>query len=114
MESKSIPILTKDEAVNEKVVEFPDWNAKSVYFYDAEENILEFIARYNLKTTTDEHVFGLHHILNVSEIAFSVEDNTHFANVVKEHTGGFLFPVSIFLKSLKFRNFFQNFKIFGN
>lgn len=63
--------------------------SKSVYFHDAEENILEFISRYNLKDSTKDDFFDTKHILNVSEIGVAVEDNTKFAEVLKEHFGRF-------------------------
>src|SRR6202008_3247898 len=33
---------------NDELIDFPNWNAKAMYFYDADKNIVEFIARKNL------------------------------------------------------------------
>ena len=49
------------------IQEFKNWNAKAIYFYDADQNIVEFIARNNLKNPTDE-VFEQNLLLALSEI----------------------------------------------
>jgi hypothetical protein len=61
--------------------EFPSksWNSDSVYFLDAAGNVLELIARHNLKNAVDGD-FGSEHILNVSEIGLPQEDVVGFAN----------------------------------
>lgn len=52
------------------------WNAHSVYFLDPGGNILELIARHNLKTDKlDQKMpFDANHILSVSEIGLAVDD----------------------------------------
>jgi len=54
-------------------VMFESWNADAIYFYDLDGNIVEFIARKNLKITTDQ-IFSINSILNVSEIGMPVTD----------------------------------------
>jgi catechol 2,3-dioxygenase-like lactoylglutathione lyase family enzyme len=49
------------------------WNASSVYFYDADHNIVELIARKNL-AIQHSGVFGPEHFLGVSEIGLSVHN----------------------------------------
>lgn len=49
------------------------WNAEMVYFYDADGNIVEFIARHNLPTTSSDP-FGPESITSVSEIGYVVPD----------------------------------------
>ena len=56
-----------------EIVDFPAWNAESIYFYDADKNILEFIARKNLKNSTSE-AFNSSDILEISEIGLATED----------------------------------------
>lgn len=58
-----------------KIVDFVNWNAKAFYFYDSNENILEFIARYDLNYETDE-IFTASCIMSVSEIGIVSEDCT--------------------------------------
>jgi len=55
------------------------WNSDSVYFRDAAGNILEFIARHNLKNAVDED-FNSGQILQVSEIGLPSEDVLGLAN----------------------------------
>lgn len=63
----------------------PSWNARQVYFLDPAGNILEFIARQNLR---DDGVgpFDAGAILNVSEIGLPTDDVTAtVARLVGEH-----------------------------
>ncbi|WP_440120879.1 VOC family protein [Tenacibaculum sp. Ill] len=48
------------------ITNFENWNANSVYFFDAVGNILEFIARHDLDNTATEQ-FNSNQILNISE-----------------------------------------------
>lgn len=50
-----------------ETIDFPNWNAKSLYFTDNNGNILEFIARNDLNNATGT-AFNAGHILCVSEI----------------------------------------------
>lgn len=47
---------------------FESWNSKAVYFYDADNNIVEFIARQDLEIESLE-VFSSKSIVSISEIA---------------------------------------------
>lgn len=40
---------------NSYVADFHYWNAKSIYFYDNNQNILEFICRYDLTIQPTKH-----------------------------------------------------------
>lgn len=51
------------------VANFESWNAKAIYFYDCQGNILEFIARFDLDNASDKP-FSTSSIECVSEIAF--------------------------------------------
>lgn len=53
---------------NEPIVDFVGWKAKSIYFYDADHNILEFIARERINIESDT-AFNPNTILSISEIA---------------------------------------------
>lgn len=57
----------------EKIADFISWNAKAVYFYDPSGNIVEFIARFDLKNST-ENPFDSSAILSISEIGLPVDD----------------------------------------
>jgi len=62
-----VPILKNED---EEVVDFPAWNAKSVYFYDEDRNIVEFIARKNLPYPMLQ-TFGASQLYEVSEIGLA-------------------------------------------
>jgi len=59
-----VDILPYEE---KKIVNFPEWNAKSIYFYDADKNIVEFIARRNLNINSSDS-FSAKSLLSLSEI----------------------------------------------
>jgi len=69
--------LLKD-TTGEDEFQFEGWNSASVYFKDAAGNILEFIARHNLKNGVDGD-FRSSGILNVSEIGLPSQDVLSFA-----------------------------------
>lgn len=55
------------------VIDFPNWNAKSLYFYDNNGNVLECIARFDNERGS-EKPFGSSDFISISEIAL-VSDN---------------------------------------
>jgi catechol-2,3-dioxygenase len=75
--SKRIPLLHDETGRNE--FDSESWNSRSVYFKDTAGNVLEFIARHNLKNAVDGD-FDSSQILNVSEIGLPSEDVITFAN----------------------------------
>lgn len=70
--------LLKDERGNDHF-HHGGWNADAFYFKDPAGNILEFIARHDLKNSV-EGDFESRHILNVSEIGLPSQDVIAFAN----------------------------------
>jgi catechol-2,3-dioxygenase len=75
--SSRVPLLRDSNGQEE--FESKSWNSDSVYFLDAAGNVLEFIARHNLKNSVDRD-FDSQQILNVSEIGLVSEDVVGFAN----------------------------------
>ncbi len=71
---------------SENLVDFPNWNAQSVYFLDNNGNILELIARRDLNNPTAEP-FSVTDILCVSEIGLVVDDVLQFCSELKEKYG---------------------------
>lgn len=66
----------------EKITDFPAWNAKSIYFYDAAQNILEFISRRELYPPATGK-FTSKEILGISEVGLAtanVEEKFSFLN----------------------------------
>ena len=71
-------LLLRDENGKDQF-ESESWNSDSVYFKDAAGNVLEFIARHNLKNSV-EGDFDSKQILQVSEIGLPSEDVLGLAN----------------------------------
>lgn len=67
----------------ENEFDFTNWNAHSVYFYDPAGNIVELIARHNLKNSS-ENIFSGKSLLSVSEIGLPVYDVKKFYDIVKK------------------------------
>lgn len=66
----------------ENIVDFPAWNAKSIYFYDADQNVIEFISRKDLHPLNED--FSEKSLLGIAEIGLStdtVEEFFRFLNV---------------------------------
>ena len=57
----------------EEIVDFPVWNARSVYFYDADRNILEFIARRHCFSSETSN-FTPNSIKGISEIGIATTE----------------------------------------
>lgn len=55
------------------LVDFVNWNARSIYFYDADQNIIELIARKNLGIQSLD-AFDHHAFLSISEVGMAVND----------------------------------------
>lgn len=65
---------------------FESWNAEAVYFYDGNNNLVEFIARYDLKNDT-KTPFDNSQIINVNEIGMSSNNKIAQLNkVLEQHT----------------------------
>lgn len=54
----------------QEIVDFPAWRAKSIYFYDADRNILELISRADLFAFAKKE-FSEEDILGISEIGLA-------------------------------------------
>ena len=75
-----IPLLTEPDGADE--LDFPDWQAHSIYFPDPDGNILEFIARRRLT-----HPQPQPRLARVSEIGLVVEQVPDFAQEIETRTG---------------------------
>ncbi len=53
------------------ISDFVDWNAKAIYFYDNDRNIVEFIARKNLEINSNV-AFSSKSVVSISEMAIAV------------------------------------------
>ena len=64
---------------DKKIADFDDWNAKSIYFYDNNGNILEFIVRFDLNNIS-EKPFNVSSIISISEIGIVADKPLAFAD----------------------------------
>lgn len=67
---------------DKEIIDFPAWKARSIYFYDADKNIVEFISRKDHFEPASEN-FSERNIIGVSEIGMAtanVEEKFSFLN----------------------------------
>ena len=83
----------------EIIADFIGWNAKAFYFHDNNQNILEFITHYDLKTSSTQP-FSTALITGICEIGITVEDVAHACNEFKT-----LFHLPYFVKGPRLQDF---------
>lgn len=86
------PLIRRPDGGDE--YDFRSWNAHAVYFNDPAGNILEFIARHNLRNARDGE-FAARDILYASEIALVVDDVTATVRQAAQQLGLDVFAGSI-------------------
>jgi catechol-2,3-dioxygenase len=74
------------EYENSDVVDFKNWNAHSIYFYDSVGNIGELIARHDLDNATDE-IFTTKSLLAISEIGLPTKNVAVFKALLNQYFG---------------------------
>ena len=73
MEDKAELIWIKE--YKSDIADFTNWHARSIYFYDPAGNILELVARFDLKNKADQP-FSSSQFLSVSEIGLVFKEET--------------------------------------
>jgi catechol 2,3-dioxygenase-like lactoylglutathione lyase family enzyme len=73
LESHRVHLLI-NKTDNSVFVDFPNWWARSIYFFDPAGNIVEFIARGALAKAGNAPAFSAASVIGVSEIGVSVDD----------------------------------------
>lgn len=86
----------------DKIVDFSAWNAKAIYFYDADKNICEFIARQDLPNTS-ANIFDINQVYNIVEIGLVTNDIEPIFETLQQAT-----------KIPKYDGNFQDFLAIGN
>ena len=81
-----IPERLRDPKFPPEVVDYRHWNAHSIFFLDPGGNVVEYIARHDLKNAAPD-TFSSRDILYASEIAFIVDDVTTTATTLKRVVG---------------------------
>ena len=83
------PKVSLIESEGSPLIDFNNWNAHSVYFYDPAGNIVELIARHDLDNASDEP-FSDKCLLNISEIGMPVENVKVLHDTLNEKYGEYL------------------------
>ncbi len=73
-----------------KIADFSNWKAKAIYFYDADNNIMEFIARERIDKESD-FAFTTRTILSISEMAIATDNIETIYNSINK-----IRPIPIF------------------
>ena len=76
------PAHMVDEGYPNDIRHFRNWNAHSVFFWDPAGNLVEYIARHDLKNSSDGE-FSSKDLLCASEIAFIVDNTETVADEIK-------------------------------
>lgn len=82
IKEKNIQLLTEPGTTNE-ILDFIDWNAHAIYFYDPAGNIVELIARHNLDNNSST-VFDADGFLEISEIGVVAKDDDKAYHYITE------------------------------
>lgn len=81
-----IPESLRDRKFPDDVVHYRHWNAHSLFFFDPAGNVVEYIARHDLKNAASG-AFTSKDILCASEIAWVVDDVPALSARLKEECG---------------------------
>lgn len=65
-----VPVI---EYSGQRIISFPKWKAKAVYFYDPDSNIVEFIGREEIAARSFDF-FSEECILSISEVGLATSD----------------------------------------
>lgn len=71
---------------HEEIIHFKSWNAKAIYFYDPDKNIVELIARKNLGNGSEQH-FGPEQFLEISEIGVPTRNIENVIGILSNTMG---------------------------
>lgn len=94
LERNGVELLDNPEVKGSKIIDFPNWLAKSVYFYDPAGNIVEVIARAAIPRAGNAPKFSAASFTGISEIGIVTDDvpamrewisGTHHVNAFVRH-----------------------------
>lgn len=75
-----VPLLTAD---GEDEIYFEGIDASSLYFYDADENVIELIARHSINPESNIESFSSNEFLGIGEMSLTVEDPSLVATALE-------------------------------
>ena len=75
-----VPLLTEE---GEDEIYFEGIDASSLYFYDADENVIELIARHSINPESNIESFSSNEFLGIGEMSLTVEDPSLVAQALE-------------------------------
>ena len=75
-----VPLLTEE---GEDEIYFEGIDASSLYFYDADENVIELIARHSINPESNIESFSSNELLGTGEMSLTVEDPSLVAKALE-------------------------------
>lgn len=75
-----VPLLTED---GEDEIYFDEIDASSLYFYDADENVVELISRHSINPECNIESFSSNEFLGIGEMSLTVEDPSLVATALE-------------------------------
>ncbi|MCC9624782.1 hypothetical protein LPB41_24125 [Thalassospira sp. MA62] len=75
-----VPLLTEE---GEDEIYFEGIDASSLYFYDADENVIELIARHSINPESNIESFSSNEFLGIGEMSLTVEDPSLVATALE-------------------------------
>ncbi|WP_214775287.1 glyoxalase [Exiguobacterium sp. s37] len=75
-----VPLLTEE---GEDEIYFEGIDASSLYFYDADENVIELIARHSINPENNIESFSSNEFLGIGEMSLTVEDPSLVATALE-------------------------------
>lgn len=75
-----VPLLTEE---GEDEIYFEGIDASSLYFYDADENVIELIARHSINPESNIKSFSSNEFLGIGEMSLTVEDPSLVAKALE-------------------------------
>lgn len=80
------PLAIGPENEGREIYNFQSWNAHAFYFLDPDGNVVEFIARHNLPTASDQ-LFSERSLIGVSEISLATPNVLQTVDGLQRHLG---------------------------
>lgn len=71
---------------NDEIVDFSNWDAKSLYFYDEDKNVMEFISRRDLNKP-ESAIFSGKSIVGIGEIGMPTENIQEKFDFLQQNCG---------------------------
>lgn len=78
--------LIKEPGTDNEILDFTDWNAHALYFYDTAGNIVELIARHNLDNASNDS-FNAQSFLELSEVGVVSKAYTRTYDYITQELG---------------------------